>query len=58
MNPGRDRVGLFNELLLTSVQIIAILLVTKNFFYYTYCNRKADRGEMIIEGQPGFRFTL
>ena len=58
LDPGRDRVGLISELLLTFVQIIAILLVTKNFFYYTYCNREADRGEMIIEGQPGFRFTL
>lgn len=39
-------------------QCITILLVTKNYFYFTYCNRKADRGEMIIQGQVGFRYTL
>lgn len=39
-------------------QCITICLVVKNFFYYTWCNRKADRGEMIIQGQPGFRYTL
>ena len=39
-------------------QCIAILLVAKNLVYFTRCNRKADRGEMVIQGQPGFRFTL
>ena len=39
-------------------QILTILLVSKNFIYYSYCNRKANRGEMVIQGQPNFRYTL
>lgn len=39
-------------------QILTIILVSKNFIYYSYCNRKANRGEMIIQGQPDFRYTL
>ncbi|MCJ1301813.1 hypothetical protein MMC08_004614 [Hypocenomyce scalaris] len=39
-------------------QALTILLVIKNFFIFSRANRKADRGEMIIEGQPGFRYTL
>ena len=26
--------------------------------YFARCNRKADRGEYVIEGQEGFRYTL
>ena len=39
-------------------QCITVSLVCKNFVYFTYCNRKADRGELVIQGQPGFRYTL
>lgn len=39
-------------------QGITICLIIKNFIWFTRCNRKADRGEMVIQGQPGFRYTL
>ena len=39
-------------------QILTILLVSKNFIYYSYCNRRANRGELIIQGNAGFRYTL
>ena len=39
-------------------QAVTILIVVKNFYVFTKHNRKAARGEMIIEGQPGFRYTL
>ncbi|KAK4934953.1 hypothetical protein LTR10_023890 [Elasticomyces elasticus] len=38
-------------------QALNILLVVKNFVYFTWANRKADREELIIEGKPGFRYT-
>ncbi|OAL32680.1 hypothetical protein AYO20_07838 [Fonsecaea nubica] len=41
-----------------AVQALTIVLICKNFFLYTRANRKADRGEIIIEGRPGFRYTL
>lgn len=41
-----------------AVQSLTIVLVCKNFFLYTRANRKADRGEIIIEGREGFRYTL
>ncbi|KAH8689061.1 major facilitator superfamily domain-containing protein [Talaromyces proteolyticus] len=39
-------------------QATAALIVTKNFFVFSRANRQADRGERIIENQPGFRYTL
>ncbi|GIZ41348.1 hypothetical protein CKM354_000465400 [Cercospora kikuchii] len=36
----------------------SILLVSKNFWLYRKLNRKADRGDILIEGQQGFRLTL
>ncbi|KAK5168292.1 uncharacterized protein LTR77_006861 [Saxophila tyrrhenica] len=41
-----------------SFQVITIFLVCKNFIVYSWCNRKADRGEMVIQGEPSFRYTL
>jgi len=38
-------------------QAVNIVLVAKNFFIFARANRKADRGEILIEGQPGFRHT-
>ena len=43
--------------LLTPEQAFNILLVVKNFVYFRWANRKADREEMIIEGTPDFRYT-
>ncbi|EME43430.1 hypothetical protein DOTSEDRAFT_54250 [Dothistroma septosporum NZE10] len=37
---------------------LSVLHVVKNFYVYARMNRKADRGELVIEGQPGFRLTL
>lgn len=38
----------------------ALLIVTLGLMsgYFYRCNKKADRGEMIIEGLEGFRYTL
>ncbi len=41
-----------------AVQALTILLVCKNFWLFTRANRRADRGEIVIEGRPGFRYTL
>lgn len=41
-----------------ATQALSILHVLKNFYIYSRRNRKADRGEVIIEGQEGFRYTL
>ncbi|KAK5323449.1 hypothetical protein LTR93_005503 [Exophiala xenobiotica] len=39
-------------------QAFNILLVCKNFVYFRWANRKADREELIIEGTPDFRDLL
>lgn len=39
-------------------QVLTVLHVLKNFIVYSRANRKADRGERVLEGQEGFRFTL
>jgi hypothetical protein len=39
-------------------QGISVLHVLKNFYIYARNNRRADRGEIVIEGQQGFRHTL
>jgi hypothetical protein len=41
-----------------ATQAVTILHVLKNFIVYTRSNRKAERGEKVIEGQVGFRHTL
>lgn len=41
-----------------ATQVISILHVVKNFYVYSRKNRKADRGEVLLEGQQGFRQTL
>ena len=41
-----------------AVQALTIVLVCKNFVVFTRANRKADRGELVIEGREGFRYTL
>lgn len=41
-----------------ATQAITVLHVLKNFYVYSKLNKKADRGEIIIEGQEGFRHTL
>lgn len=39
-------------------QALTILHVLKNFWVYSQYNKKADRGEKVLEGQTGFRQTL
>jgi hypothetical protein len=41
-----------------ATQVLSILHVLKNFVIYSRANKKADRGERILEGQEGFRQTL
>lgn len=42
---------------LTIMQMLYFVLVAKNFVIFYIQNRRADRGEIVIEGQPGFRYT-
>ena len=39
-------------------QVVTILHVLKKFWLWSRQNSNADRGEIVIEGQPGFRRTL
>ena len=39
-------------------QIVTITLILKNFYVFSRANRLADRGERLIEGTQGFRYTL
>lgn len=41
-----------------ATQVLTIIHILKNFVVYSRANRKADRGERILEGQEGFRQTL
>lgn len=41
-----------------ATQVLTVLHVLKNFVVYTRKNRKADRGELILEDREGFRQTL
>ncbi|KAK5192635.1 hypothetical protein LTR99_009611 [Exophiala xenobiotica] len=34
------------------------ILIAKNIFLFRRQNRRADRGEIVLLGQPGFRYTL
>ena len=38
--------------------ILIILVVSALSVYFTICNRKQARGQKVIEGQQGFRYTL
>ncbi|KAH0837116.1 hypothetical protein AYO21_04577 [Fonsecaea monophora] len=38
--------------------IVYFLLVAKNIVYFSRQNRRVDRGEIVIMGQPGFKYTL
>lgn len=38
-------------------QAVTVLHVVKNFWVFWKRNRQADRGEIVIEGQEGFRYT-
>lgn len=38
--------------------ILVILLVCALSVYFTICNRKQARGQKVIEGQEGFRYTI
>ncbi|KAF1808860.1 MFS general substrate transporter [Eremomyces bilateralis CBS 781.70] len=39
-------------------QAVTVVHVLKNFWVYSRSNAKAERGEILIEGQEGFRYTL
>jgi hypothetical protein len=41
-----------------ATQVLSIFHVLKNFWLYSRLNQKADRGEIILEGQEAFRQTL
>ncbi|KAL2372501.1 phthalate transporter [Blastomyces gilchristii SLH14081] len=39
-------------------QFLLLLIVGSLSLYFWRCNKKADRGELVIEGSPTFRYTL
>ncbi|KKZ62320.1 hypothetical protein EMCG_00394 [[Emmonsia] crescens] len=39
-------------------QILLLIIVGALSLHFWRCNKKADRGEMVIEGSPTFRYTL
>ncbi|KAL1959898.1 hypothetical protein VTO42DRAFT_566 [Malbranchea cinnamomea] len=39
-------------------QLLVLVTVALLSVYFWYCNRKADRGEMVIEGSETFRYTI
>ncbi|PGH03461.1 hypothetical protein GX51_04035 [Blastomyces parvus] len=39
-------------------QLLLLLIVGTLSLYFWRCNKKADRGEMVIEGSPTFRYTI
>ncbi|KAI1917917.1 hypothetical protein LOZ61_000031 [Ophidiomyces ophidiicola] len=39
-------------------QLIILVVLTVMSLYFWRCNRKADRGEMVIERSPEFRYTI
>ncbi|KAG9252424.1 major facilitator superfamily domain-containing protein [Emericellopsis atlantica] len=41
-----------------SCSLLVILIVAINAVYFRRCNKKADKGEMVIEGDPNFRYTI
>ena len=38
-------------------QVLTVVLVCKNFIIFKRLNRKADRGEIVLENVNGFRYT-
>ena len=40
-----------------AVQALTVALVSKNFLVFYLQNRKAERGETVLEGTEGFRYT-
>ncbi|EEH38746.1 hypothetical protein PAAG_08473 [Paracoccidioides lutzii Pb01] len=39
-------------------QVLLLIIVGMLSLYFWRCNRKADRGELVIEGSPSFRYTI
>ncbi|KIV91861.1 hypothetical protein PV10_06352 [Exophiala mesophila] len=38
--------------------VLVVILVVVNSIYFRHENKKADRGEKILEGDPNFRYTI
>ncbi|KAF2109811.1 major facilitator superfamily domain-containing protein [Lophiotrema nucula] len=38
-------------------QIVTVLCISGNTLYFLRRNRRAERGEVVLEGTPGFRYT-
>ncbi|KAJ5454147.1 Major facilitator superfamily domaingeneral substrate transporter [Penicillium daleae] len=51
----RYRPGVYTAL---GANIVFLLTVVSLAFWYRRCNKKADRGELIIAGIEGFRYTI
>lgn len=40
------------------VNVLMIAIVCMNAVIFTRQNKRADRGEVVLEGDPNFRYTL
>jgi hypothetical protein len=38
-------------------QVVTVILVSLNWLYFLQRNRKAAKGEVVLEETPGFRYT-
>lgn len=49
------RPGIYGVL---ACNILIIAIVSMNTIYFRRENRKADKGEKVLEGDPNFRYTI
>ena len=38
-------------------QVVTVVLISLNWVYFLHQNKKAERGQAILENTPGFRYT-
>jgi hypothetical protein len=41
-----------------TVQLLIIVICSVNTLYFLRCNRKAEKGELVLEGNERFRYTI
>lgn len=46
--------GIIASMVCNGIVIIVVMILSGYFFV---CNKKAAKGELVIEGKPGFRYT-
>jgi hypothetical protein len=41
-----------------ALQVLTVMLILKNLYLFSRANRRADKGEVLLEEREGFRYTL